>query len=76
MLKREKKGKGKGTQTEEEIDLLKDTISKYRNRFGLKSFTTRVAQDSKKHTCTGGGAGAGAGGASLADSVELRAHGY
>ena len=75
MSKREKKGKGKDTQTEKEIDLLNSTISKHGNRFVLKWFTTGVAQGSKKKR-TRTDDDAGAGGTSTADSVELKAHGY
>jgi len=57
------------------IYLLNSTISKHGNRFGLKWFTTGVAQGSKKKR-TRTDDGAGAGGTSTADSVELNAHGY
>ena len=79
MLKRDEEDEGKDTQTKEQIEQLRNAISKHRNKFGLKSFTTKVPQGSKKkhtHTGDGDGAGAGGGGASTAESAELKEHGY
>ena len=65
-------------RTEEAIEKLTNIISKHKKKFGLKSFSTRVTQGSKKSpTRTGGGGGGGGGGGpSTAESAELKSHGY
>jgi len=67
------------------IQRLKEKITEYRNKFGMKSLMTKKSKqkDGREGAGAGagagagvGGAGAGIGGASAADSEDLGAHGY